>query len=49
MAKTISKKSSVKASSDKPSGKPPPRDKILGLDPEIRFYDIEDGDEIKEV
>ena len=45
MAKTISKKSSVKASVANPLGKPLPRDKILGFETEIRFYAIEDGDE----
>ena len=40
--KSISKKSSVKSSEAKPSRKPPPRDKSLGLEPAIRFYDIED-------
>ena len=52
MAKTISKKISVEASSSKPSGKPlgkpPPEDKTLGIEPEIHFYYIEDGDETKE-
>ena len=48
MAKIISKKSSVKASAAKPSGKPPSRDKTLGVDPEIRFYAIEDGGETEE-
>ena len=41
MDKTISKKRSVKDSTEKP----PPGDKTFGLDPEIRFYAIEDGDE----
>ena len=45
MANTISKKISVKASPAKPSGKPPPGDKILGLEPAIRFYAIEDIDD----
>ena len=45
MAKPISKKRSVKASVAKPLGKPPPGDKFCGLDPAIRFYDIEDRDE----
>ena len=44
MAKTISKKSSVKASSEKPSGKPLPGDKTFGIEPDIRFYAIEDRD-----
>ena len=49
MEKTISKKSSVKASATNPSGKPPPGDKTIGLDPEIRFYAIEDIDDTEEV
>ena len=48
MAKTISNKSSVKASASKPSGKSPYRDKTFGIEPAIRFYDIEDGDETEE-
>ena len=40
MTKTISKNISVKASAAKPSGKPPPGDKTLGIEPEICFYDI---------
>ena len=44
MAKTISKKISVKDSSAKPLGKPPTGDKTLGIEPEIHFYAIEDGD-----
>ena len=27
-----------------PPGNPPPRDESFGLDPEIRFYAIEDSD-----
>ena len=41
MGKTTSKKISVKASAAKTSGKPPPGDKTLGLDPEIHFYTLE--------
>ena len=48
MAKTISSKSSVKTSAAKPSGKPPTRDKTLGLERAIRFYEIEDGDNTEE-
>ena len=48
MAKTISRKISVKASEAKPLGKPPPGDKTLELDPEIRFYELEDGDKTEE-
>ena len=45
MAKPIGQKISVEASSAKPLVKPLPGDKNCGLDPDIRFYDIEDGDE----
>ena len=48
MANTISKKSYVKASAAKTLGKLPPGDKNLGVDPEIRFYAIEEGDETEE-
>ena len=48
MTKTISKKRYVKDSTSKPSGKPAPGDKTFGLEPEIRFYDIEDGGETEE-
>ena len=40
--KTISRKSLAKASAAKPLGKPPPRDEVLGLEPEIRFYELDD-------
>ena len=43
MANPISKKISVKASTAKPSGKPPPGDITYGIEPYIRFYEIEDG------
>ena len=43
--KTTSKKISDKASAVNPLGKPPPGDKILGLDPETLFYTLKDGDE----
>ena len=42
MEKYISKKISDKASSAKPLDKPPTRDKSLGIETGIRFYDIED-------
>ena len=45
MAKTISKKISVKASAAKPPGNPPTGDKTFGIEPDIRFYAIEDGHE----
>ena len=48
MAKTISKKISVKASAENPLGKPTPWVKNLGIDPDIRCYTIEDGDETAE-
>ena len=48
MAKTISRKISVKASAAKPLGKPPPGDKTPGLEPAIRFYELEDGDKTEE-
>ena len=48
MANTLSKKISVKASAAKPSGKPLPRYKSLGLEPAILFYSIEDSDETEE-
>ena len=34
----------VKASTAKPNGKTTTRDKTLGFDPDISFYEIEDGD-----
>ena len=43
--KTISKKSSVKASLAKPLYKPPYGDKTFGIEPEIWFYAIEDSHE----
>ena len=43
MDKIISKKISVKDSASKPLGKTPPGDKTFGIDPDIRFYAIEDG------
>ena len=48
MAKAISKKIYVKASVDKPSGKPSYGDKTLGIEPAISFYATEDGDETEE-
>ena len=48
MTKTISRKILVKDSAYKTLGKPPPEDKTLGIEPEIHFYYIEDGDETKE-
>ena len=48
MAKTISKKISVKDSAANSLGKPPTRDKTLGVEPEILFYELEDVDETTE-
>ena len=48
MEKTISKKISVEDSASKPLVNPTPRDKTLGLEIEIRFYAIEDGDDTEE-
>ena len=45
MTKTISKKISVNPSPAKNLGKPPSLDKTLGLEPEIRFYTLEGGNE----
>ena len=43
------RKSSVKASAAKPLVNPPPVDKTLGIESAIRFYELEDGDNTKEV
>ena len=48
MANTVSKKSSLEDSAANNPDKPPPGDKTLGLEPEIRLYAVEDGDETKE-
>ena len=48
MARSISKRNPAKASTAKPSGKPPPGDKSLGLEPAIHFYLIEDSDKTEE-
>ena len=48
MVKTTSKKILVKASADKPSGKPLLRNKTPRLEPEIYFYALEDSDETAE-
>ena len=47
MAKTVSLKS-TRASIAKPNTKPLPRDKTLGIDPVIFFYEIEDGNNTEE-
>ena len=49
MGKTTSNKISVKVSVAKTSYKPSPGYKILGPDPEIRFYTIEDSCDTEEV
>ena len=38
----------VKASIAKPNGKPPPGCKSLGVDTDIRLYEIEDSDNTEE-
>ena len=43
MEKNIIRKSSVKASAAKPLVKPPPGDKTLFLELDIRFYVLEEG------
>ena len=45
MAITIHKNKYFEYSAAKPAGKPLPRDKTFGIEPDIRFYSIEDGDE----
>ena len=49
MVKTTSENIPVKASAANPLVNPPPGDKTLDIDPEIHFYDIEDGDETEKV
>ena len=49
MAKTIIKKSSVKASASKPLGKPPTGYKTLGIDLSIHLHDIKYVDDTEEV
>ena len=49
MDRSISKRNSSKASTSKPPGKPPPRDKSIGLDTDICLYEIEDGAKTEEV
>ena len=44
MARTISKRNSEKASTAKPTNKPPPGDKSVGRETAIRLYLVEDGD-----
>ena len=48
MAKTISRKCSVKDSADKPLVKTPLGDKTPGIDPEICFHELEEGDKNEE-
>ena len=48
MTKTISRKSSVKASAAKTLGNPPIGYKTLRIEPEIRFYELEHVDKTEE-
>ena len=48
MVKNIGRKCSVKDSVDKPLDKTPIGNKIPGLDPEIFFYELEDGNKTKD-
>ena len=48
MARSISKRNILKVSIAKPSFKPLPEDKSLGLDSSIRLYELEDGDKTEE-
>ena len=48
MPRFISKRILIKASTSKPSVKPPPRDKTLGIDTAIRFYELKYVDETEE-
>ena len=48
MESSISKRSTVKASTAKPLGNPPPRDISFGPETAIRFYVTEDDDKNKE-
>ena len=47
MAKTTSIKQ-TKASKARPNNKPVPRGKFFLIEPAVRFYEIEDGDNNKE-
>ena len=38
----------TKSSTSKPNGKPPPGDYTLVLDPDIRFYEIEEDNKTEE-
>ena len=49
MARPISiKVKTVETSTANHNGKPPPGDKSLGIEPFIRFYDIEGSDKTEE-
>ena len=48
MSRSINKINSAKASTSKPLGKSTPGYRSLGLDPDISFYEIEDGDKTDE-
>ena len=47
MESTVSMKT-LKASTAKTNGRPPPGDKSLGIEPDILLYEIEDGDKNEE-
>ena len=45
MVRSISKQiKALKSSTYKSNGKPPPGDKLLGIEPDICLYEREDGD-----
>ena len=48
MARPIRKINKVKVSTSKPLGKPNSGDKTLGLDPFIRFYELEGSNRTNE-
>ena len=48
MERSINNRNPEKASTDNPSANPLPRDKYLGLEPDIHFCEIEDGDNTEE-
>ena len=48
MERSIRKRNSVTASTNKPFGKPLPMDKTIGLETSIGLYEIEEGDKTEE-
>ena len=42
------KMKTVKSSTAKPNRKPPPGDKYVGIEPDTRFYEIEDDNDTEE-